>query len=252
MSKHSLADRITALAPVPEHLDRKWANETLARILADEPPARSRRLAGHRTAAIAVAGVLTLSTGAAVAAAVADPIDSIKETLLGFAAAPNTTGNGVGTIHDPQLVAQFERATGDVFALWISTTSTGDVCYAYSDAAWDGVGAPPTSELEYGCAGDVIVAADPERVVPLERPDQLGGFFKDTDEPILYGVSPYADAVRVRVEGDGVRRTLPLRADSHGFGTALPEAADADSLTLTFLDAAGRALGSTTFVAPVG
>lgn len=56
----------------------------------------------------------------------------------------------------------------------------------------------------------------------------------------------------MHVRGDGVDRTLPLRADSHGYGAALPEAADADAVTLTFLDDAGTELGSTRWVAPAG
>ncbi len=88
--------------------------------------------------------------------------------------------------------------------------------------------------------------------MPFTRPDQLGGFFKDDAGPLLYGVSPYPDAVAVHVRGDGVDRTLPLQADSHGYGAALPEATDADAVTLTFLDEAGAELGSTRWVAPVG
>ena len=122
--------------------------------------------------------------------------------------------------------------------------------YASSDGDWDGEGVPSASQLEHGCGG--IVLSNAGEPVPFTRPDQLGGFFKDDAGPLLYGVSPYPDAVAVHVRGDGVDRTLPLRADSHGYGAALPEAADADALTLTFLDDAGAELGSTRWVAPVG
>ena len=47
-------------------------------------------------------------------------------------------------------------------------------------------------------------------------------------------------------------RTLPLRADSHGYGAAIPEASAAIAVTLTFLDDAGRELGSKRLMAPVG
>jgi len=69
---------------------------------------------------------------------------------------------------------------------------------------------------------------------------------------MVYGVSAYPDAVEVRVQGEGVDRTLPIRADSHGYGAALPEAAQARAVTLTFVDAAGQALGTRRVVAPVG
>ena len=47
-------------------------------------------------------------------------------------------------------------------------------------------------------------------------------------------------------------RTLPVRPDSHGYGAAIPEASGAVAVTLTFLDEAGRELGSRRIVAPVG
>ena len=252
MTRHSVDDRITALAPVPEQPDPEWAQAALARILADEPPPQPRRSARRRLSTIAVAGILTAGTGAAVAAATLDPIDAVRETLLGFGEEPNTTGDDIGTLHDPELVAEFRRDNGELFAFWIATTSSGEVCYAYSDARWDGVGAPTSSQLEYGCGGAVSDPSAPGEVIPLERPDQLGGFFKDEGEPVLYGVSPYRGAVQVHVQGVGVDRTLPLRADSLGYGAALPGATHAESLTLTFLDPAGRVLGGKTVVAPVG
>jgi hypothetical protein len=251
MSTRSMEDRITALAPVPEELDQEWVNATLAGILADNPPLQSRWRRRRRLAPMAVAGVLTVSTGTAVAAG-GDPIGAVRDVLLAFSKEPNTTGNDIGTLGTPRLVAEFRRDNGELFAFWIATSSSGEVCYAYSDANWDGEGTPTASQLEHGCAGEVSDPSDPNHVVPLERPDQLGGFFKDDGEPILYGVSPYRDAVVVRVQGSGVDRTLPLRADSLGYGSTLPGASRAESLTLTFLDSAGHTLGSKTVVAPVG
>jgi hypothetical protein len=252
MNTHSTEDRITALAPVPEQLDQEWAQATLARILADSPPQQARWRDRRPLVALAVAGALTVGTGTAVAAAGFGPVDAVKDVLIAFGKEPNTTGNNIGTLHTPRLVAEFRRSNGENFSFWIATSSSGAVCYAYSDASWDGKGIPSASQLEYGCGGDVSDSTDPDRAIPLERPDQLGGFFKDEAEPILYGVSPYADAVAVRVQGAGVEETLPVRADSHGYGSALPGATGADSLTLTFLDAAGQTLGTRTVVAPVG
>jgi hypothetical protein len=244
MNTHSLDDRIAALAPVPESLDEEWARVALTDILA-AAPRQPRRRNRRRIAVIAVAGALTISTGTAVAAGL-DSIDDVKDALLAFSEEPNTTGNGIGTLHTPRLVAEFPRSDGRLFSFWFATTSSGKVCFAYRDG-----GPTPPSPLEYGCAVDVADPTDPDHILRLERPDQLGGFFKD-DEPILYGVSPYAGTVQVRVQGEGVDQTLPVRADSLGYGAAMPSAAGADSLTLTFLDAAGRALGARTVVAPVG
>ena len=250
MNKHSIDDRITALAPMPEHLDQEWANATLARILADDSSPKSRwraprRLTSHRRRRHPHRG-----TGAAVAAATMDdPIDVVRDTLLDFADDPDTSGNDVGTIHDPQLVAKVERSNGHVFGVWIATTSSGEICDAQtvSDSTWDGVGAPAPSDLEYGCASDIVDPTDPDKVIRRERPDQVGGFFfREGGDTILYGISPYSDAVAVRVEGQGVDRTLPLRADSLGYGAALPEATGMDSLELTFLDSAGKVVGSRT------
>ncbi|HWM72109.1 MAG TPA: hypothetical protein VNQ53_00110, partial [Nocardioides sp.] len=179
MNKHSIDDRITALAPVPELLDQEWANATLARILADDSSPKSRWRAPRRLTTVAVAGILTVGTGAAVAAATMDdPIDVVKDTLLDFADDPDTSGKDVGTIHDPQLVAKVERSNGHVFGVWIATTSSGEICDAQSvsDSAWDGVGAPAPSDLEYGCASDIVDPTDPDKVIRRERPDQLGGF----------------------------------------------------------------------------
>jgi len=252
MNTHSLDERITALAPVPEHLDEQWADATLARILADTPTSTKRRRDRRRLAALAVAGVLTISTGTAVAAANMGSIGAVKDVLLKFGDEPNTTANDIGTLGTPELVAQFRRGDGRLFAFWIAISSKGVICDAYSDGAWDGEGVPTAKQLEYGCSGEVVDPTQVDTPIPLERPDQVGGFFKDEAEPILYGVSPYADAVEVHVQGTGVDRTLPLRADSHGFGSALPEATGADSLTLTFLDRSGQPLGSRTYIAPVG
>jgi hypothetical protein len=116
---------------------------------------------------------------------------------------------------------------------------------------WNGEGTPREDQLEYGCGGEVWVGPNrpPQE---LTRPDQVGGFFKDYETPILYGISAYPDAVTVEVEGRGVERTLPVRPDSHGYGAALPEADDAAAVILTFLDADGETLGSKRVVAPVG
>ncbi len=250
MNEPFTADRFSALAPVPEHLDQEWADATLARILADAPPAPSRGQHRRRLAAAGVTGVLTLSAGAAFASGL-DPIGVVKDTLLDFADDPNTTGSDVGTIYDPQLVTQFERSNGQIFAVWIARTSTGEICDAQtvSDAAWDGGGSLEPSDLEYGCAGDFVDPSYPDQVIQRERPDQLGAFFTEAGDTILYGISPHAEAVAVRVQGGGVDRVLRVRADSLGYGAALPGAANAGSLELTFLDPAGRTLGSKTVFA---
>jgi hypothetical protein len=241
-------DLVTALAPAPEPFEAEWSRATLAGILAADPghPARSRR--GRRLALAGVAaGVLALGTTAAVAAG--GPEDAVKSLLTQFRSQPNTLSDDTA-LHDPMLVAQFETSHG-VYAVWVATSAAGQVCSADTDGTWDGTGTPTKEEIgDYGCGGEVLVGNGP-RVEELTRPDQLGGFFKDTD-PLIYGVSPYADAVSVRVLGDGVDRTLPVRSDSHGYGAALPEAAHARAVTLTFFDAAGQELGSKRLVAPIG
>jgi hypothetical protein len=252
MNTQSLEERITALAPVPEQLEQEWAQAAVARILADDPPAAPRRRDRRRLAALAVAGVLTVSAGTAVAAASTGSIGAVKDVLLDFGRQPNTTGNNIGTLNTPMLVAQFRRGNGELFSFWIATSSKGAVCVAYSDGSWDGEGTPTARQLEYGCGGEIVDPTRKDHAIPLERPDQVGGFFKDEAEPILYGVSPYPGATQVHVQGVGVDRTLPLRADSHGYGSALPEATGADSLDLTFLDPAGQVLGTETVIAPVG
>lgn len=246
-------DTISALAPAREPFESEWSATTLAGILAEGPdPARAAvpwwRRTRRRAVALVAAGVVTVTAGTAVA--VGGPIEVVKDAILDFSNQPNTTGNGLGRLDDPELVAQFEIPRG-IFAIWIATSSSGKVCYASSDGVWDGEGAPTRSELEYGCGGEILTP-DAQSSEPLTRPDQLGGFFKDTDGPIVYGVSPYPDAIRVRVRGAGVDRTLPLRPDSHGYGAAIPEASDASAVTLTFLDAAGRELGTRRLTAPVG
>ena len=247
-------DTITALAPTPEPMEPEWSATTLASILADQPEApratapwwrRTRR----RAAALVAAGAITLTAGTAVA--VGGPIDVVRDAILDFSNQPNTTGNGLGKLDDPQLVAQFRLEDGGIFALWIATSSTGKVCYASSDGVWNGEGTPTKSELEYGCGGQVITP-DAQHTQPLTRPDQLGGFFKDTDGPIVYGVSPYPDAVKARVQGDGVDRTLPVRADSQGYGAAIPEASGTKAVTVTYLDESGHELGSRRWIAPIG
>ena len=252
MNKHSsIDDRIASLAPLPEHLDHEWAQVTLAGIVADEsvPPAprRSRR----RVAILAVAGALTLGAGAAVATAAGEgPFGGVKDVLLDFADQPNTTGAHVGTIHDPLLVAQVEQSNGVIFAVWIATTSSGEICSASTthDSIWDGSGSPAPDDLEFGCRMDVtdIYGPRPDKVIPLERPDQLGTFFEEGGGPVLYGISPYRDAVEVRVQGVGVDRTRPVRSGSLGYGAALPGVPTTTTLELTFLHEAGEALGSRT------
>jgi hypothetical protein len=246
-------DTITALAPAPEPFAPKWSATTLAEILAEGPEsARAAapwwRRTRRRAIALVATGVVTVTAGTAVA--VGGPVEVVRDAILDFSNQPNTTGNGLGKLDSPELVAQFDIPSG-IFAIWIATSSSGKVCYASSDGVWDGEGTPTRSELEYGCGGEVLTP-DAQSTEPLTRPEQLGGFFKDTDGPIVYGVSPYPEAVRVRVQGAGVDRTLPLRADSHGYGAAIPEATDATAVTLTFLDDAGRELGTRRWVAPVG
>lgn len=191
-----------------------------------------------------------LTLGTATAVAVGGPEDVVKSVLDRFSEQPNTTVTGA-EIHDPLLIAQFETE-GGVFAIWVATSSTGQVCTAAADGTWDGTGSPTADQLgDYGCGGQIWVGPG----LPTEeltRPDQIGGFFKDTDGPLVYGVSPYPDAVAVDVQGLGVDRTLPVRSDSLGYGAALPEADRARAVTLTFLDSAGREIGSKRVVAPIG
>ncbi len=246
-------DTIATLAPTPEPMEPEWSAATLAGILADQPDTpratapwwcRTRR----RTAALVAAAVVTLTAGTAVA--VGGPIDVVRDAILEFSNQPNTTGNGLGKLDDPELVAQFRTERG-IFAIWIAASSSGKVCYASSDGSWDGEGVPTRGQLEYGCGGEVITP-DAQHSQPLTRPDQLGGFFKDDAGPIIYGVSPYPAAVRARVQGVGVDRTLPVRADSHGYGAAIPEASGTPAVTVTYLDESGHELGSRRWVAPVG
>ena len=249
MNKHSIDDRIAALAPMPQHLDQEWANATLALILADEPSPKSRWRAPRRLTTLAVAGILTVGTGAAVAAATMDdPIDVVKDTLLDFYEEPNTSGNDVGTIHDPQLVAKVERSNGHVFGVWIATTSSGEICDAQtvSDSTWDGVGAPAPNDLEYGCAAHIVDPTDPDKIIRRERPDQLGGFFfREGGDTILYGIcltpTPWRCGSKARASTARSRRGL-----LSGYGAALPEATGMPSLKLTFLDSAGNVVGSRT------
>lgn len=240
---------ITALAPIPESFDPEWSARTLAEIRSVDRPA-PRRSRGRRPLVVGVAaGLLTLGTATAVA--VGGPEETISGLLSQFVEQPNTTGNGLGQLNDPQLVAQFRTENG-LFTVWVATpTSEDGVCFAYADGTWDGTGSPTKDQLDYGCGGQIWVGPD---LPPTEltRPDQFGGFFKDDGGPLVYGVSPYADAVTVHVQGNGVDRTLPVRAGSHGYGDALPEAGQAPAVTLTFLDADGHQLGSKRVVAPIG
>ncbi|MCW2756560.1 MAG: polymerase, sigma-24 subunit, subfamily [Nocardioidaceae bacterium] len=246
MTTHST---LTALAPDPRPFDPAWSQATLAGILAADRVAVSRRRKGRRRTLVAVAAAfLTVSTATAVA--VGGPGEVVKRVLTDFGNEPNTSGNNLGVLHDPLLVAQFPTQNG-IFAFWVVTSSSGGVCYAMSDGQWDGVGSPTKDQLSYGCGGQLF--AGPHRPSEeLTRVDQLGGFFKDTDGPLVYGVSAYPDAATVRVQGAGVDRTLPVRPDSRGYGAALPEAANARAVTLTFLGVDGQVLGSKRVVAPVG
>ena len=245
-------DTITALKPTPEPFEPTWSRTALAEILAetqgsDAVSAPWWRSSRRRTITLVATGALALTTGAAVA--VGGPTQVVKDAIESFSHQPSTTGNGLGVLEDPALVAQFRTERG-IFAAWIATSSSGKVCFASSDGAWDGEGSPTRSELEYGCGGTIVT--NDGTLESLTRPEQLGGFFKDDAGPLLYGVSPYPDAVTAHVQGKGVDRTLPVRSDSHGYGAALPEASGADAVTVTFLDGAGRELGSTRWVAPVG
>jgi hypothetical protein len=75
---------------VPDELDQEWAHVTLAGILADHPSRQPHRRNRRWLAAIGIAGVITLSTGTAVAAAGLGSIGAVKDALLSFAAEPNT------------------------------------------------------------------------------------------------------------------------------------------------------------------
>ncbi len=247
MTKNST---ITALAPSPLPFDRAWSQATLAGILSTDRAERVRRRRVRRRALVGMAaGFLTLSTATAVA--VGGPADVVKRVLTEFGEQPNTTVDHTGVLHDPQLVATFRSGSG-IFAFWVATSSTDQVCYARSDGLWDGEGSPTKDQLDaYGCGGQIYVG--PGRAPQeLTRPDQLGGFFKDDGRPMVYGISAFPDAVTVRVQGVGVDRTLPVSPDSHGYGDALPGATGASALTLTFVDAEGRVLGSKEVTAPVG
>lgn len=248
MTRDTVLTVLSALAPTREPLDPAWSHDTLAGILAKERPTPARSHRGRRlTLAGLAVGALALGTTAAVAAG--GPEDVVRSMLTQFREQPNTTSDSA-ELQDPQLVAQFETP-GGVFAVWVATSSAGQVCSASSDGTWDGTGTPTKDQIsDYGCGG--VVLGPDLQPVELTRVDQLGGFFKDFDGPMVYGVSPYPTAVAVRVEGRGVDRTLPVRSDSHGYGAALPEAAGARAVTLTFLDAGGANLGTKRIIAPVG
>lgn len=252
MTTDSLTTRITALSPTPPTLDPDWSEATLAGILADDRAAARtaavRRRRARRRTAIGL-GLALSAVGTTTAVALDGPIEVVSGAIMDFARQPNTTGNGLGELHEPELVAQFDTDHG-VFAFWVATSSSGKVCYAMSDGVWDGTGTPTKQELEYGCGGAIWVSDDlpPQE---LTAPEQLGGYFTDS-EPLVYGISPWPAATQVRVQAAGVDRLLEVRADSHGYGAALPEAAGVPQVTLTFLDAHGRVLGTQVKVAPVG
>jgi hypothetical protein len=203
----------------------------------------------RRVLVLGLCGVFSLTAGVAVAAG--GPTEVVKGAIAAFTHRPGAQGHG-GVLDDPVLVAEFRTPRG-IYAFWTATSSTGAICSATSDGTWDGEGAPTAAELDgAGCGGEVISHADPSKHAPLTRLDQLGGFFRDDAGPLIYGVAPYPEAVSVHVQGEGVDRTLPVRADSHGFGAAIPEAVNTDVVRLTFLDDAGVELGSERWVAPVG
>lgn len=256
-------DDITALAPAPKGFEPAWSEMALAAILADgsasdAAPGSVRvrsprwRTTRGRVAAVFASVVVIVSAGTAVAGE--GPAQVVKDILVHFSEQPNTAANGLGQLDDPVQVARFQMRDG-VFAVWVATASDGTVCTADSDGTWDGLGLPEPAELEYACAPMVIDHRDPDRLIELTQPTQIGGYFKDDpDGPLIYGVSPYPDALLVRLRGDGVRTTLQVRSDSLGFGGALPEASPTPgaALRLTWVDDAGRVLGSERWVAPNG
>ena len=247
-------DQITRLAPAPEPSEPTWSRDALASILAADPAPETSprpwwRKTRRRAAALIAGGAVALTAGTAVA--VGGPAEVVKDALLEFMSTPNTTGNGLGVLHDPQLVAKFRTKNG-VFAFWVATSSKGGVCFASSNGSGEGTELLDKKHFAYGCGGELVEPTAPGGTAELTRVDQLGGFFKDSDGPLVYGISPYAAAVRAHVQGLGVDRTLPVRSDSHGFGAAIPEASRARAVTVTFLDDAGHVLGSKRWVAPVG
>lgn len=250
-------DTIRAIAPSTTPLDSRWSSATLASILADRSAAASAqrpwwRRTRRRAVVAAVVGLFTITAGTAVAAAATTSTDAVRAVLTHFTDEPHVDG-GLGRLNDPRLVAKFETRRG-LFAFWVARSSSGELCYASSDGTWDGIGSPTTDELEYGCGDVALVShADPQRIVELSGIDQLGGFFTDDDGgPLIYGISPFSDAVSVRVHADGIDRTLPIRESSHGFGAALPAAGSVRSVTLTFAGPDGRTLGRSRWVAPRG
>jgi hypothetical protein len=247
-------DQIVRLAPAPEPFEPGWSRDTLAALLAESPAPETERRpwwrkTRRRAAALIAGGAIALTAGTAVA--VGGPADVVKNALLDFSRQPNTTGNGLGVLHDPQLVAKFRTRNG-VFAFWVATSSKGRICFASSNSPGDGTELPDKKHFAYGCGGELVDPTAPGGTAELTRVEQLGGFFRDSDGPIVYGISPYAAAVRAHVHGPGVDRTLPIRSDSHGYGAAIPEASRARAVTITFLDRVGHVLGSKRWIAPVG
>ena len=236
---------IAALAPEPTRPDPDWSAATLRRILATPP--RRRRL--RRRVGAGVAGaVVALTAGAAFSGV--GPAGVVRDALRADAHDPDNVAHGIGTIPQPSLVARFPTANG-LWAQWVAVTSKGVVCSVGSFGTWNGEGVPKRSDLARNCGNGVVDKTDSNRVVELTRPDQIGGFIKDIADagPVVFGVAPYDDAVSVRVTGRGVDRTLPVRANSHGYGVALPEAEHTRFLLLTFLDGSGHRLGTTRLMA---
>lgn len=240
-------DHVEALAPEPEAFDRAWSERTLASITASTRP--GPRGAWRRRATAAVAGgALVLGAGtAAMAVTGTGPFGSVEQVLGDLAQRSDTTAYGRGPVGDPVRVAAFDTPLGR-FSVWTASLADGTFCTA------EGFGTDPVAEdLDLGCGQVVLDHTDPDRVVPLDRPSRLGGFFTDGEAgPLVYGVAPYAEARWVRLEGSGVRRTLEVDPDSRGFGAALPGWDGGRTLRLTWLDARREVLGSAQWVTPVG
>lgn len=246
---------VRSLAPTPAHLDGAWSETTLASIIASPPeadarPVRPARRHGRRLLA-GLVGAAVVTGGAAAGVAALDGVpDVVPSTIRDFIDRPDVE-SGLGQLDDPRLVASFPTAHA-VMAVWVGTTSTGKVCYAMTDplGTYDGDGPPTREQLEYGCGG-MIVARDGHTITEMRTVRDLGGFMRDGSDPMVYGVGP-AGAVRVHVVGRNVDVTLPLRAESHGFGTTLPGSRHTPYLDLTFIAEDGTVVDRERWVAPIG
>ena len=215
MKTSSFEARLKAMAPVPAVPDPDWADAALARIVSD-PHMQSTRRAWHRPVVVAAASVLAVGSGTTIAAAAGvNPLAVVKDVLSGFAAEPDAAASGIGAIGDPQLVAQIQKHDGTIFAVWIATTSTGEICTASTEMDGPAAGASltPNDVDGFGCAEYSVDPSNPGVPVQQAQADQVGNFFTEAGETILYGVSPYPDAVQVLVRGAGVGRRV-LRKSS--------------------------------------